>query len=368
LTPLLIHTDSEHVKKGLTERLKTWEDQGWIGVANAEYFQAAAYRMRIRSATVTFNWVKGHAGIEGNEGADKKAEEGAGKNTPDVIDLSVPPEWKITGAKLSATTQAIAYRGVRKALEATPDKRTGPKRQLDLARDALEAYTGQRETDEALWKGITSDDIRKNIQTFLYRTYQNSYKTGDFWFNTNDPEKAKCSTCQDPVESLAHILCDCESDARKTIWKLAQDIWPHGPETWPDTSLGIILACGNLAVEKDRPGAPDNPQPKRNKGATRLLRILISESAHLIWVLRCERAIAGKTHSHEQIIRRWTNKINDRLNIDRNIAHKILRLPSAYDRAHRTWKGTLNNESSLPEDWAAKNEVLVGIRPPRSPI
>ncbi|KAI0037865.1 ribonuclease H-like protein, partial [Auriscalpium vulgare] len=70
LTPLLIHTDSEHVKKGLTERLKTWEDQGWIGVANAEYFQAAAYRMRIRSATVTFNWVKGHAGIEGNEGAD----------------------------------------------------------------------------------------------------------------------------------------------------------------------------------------------------------------------------------------------------------------------------------------------------------
>ena len=37
--PLLIKTDSRYVIEGLTTHLKKWEDQGWIGIKNKEWFR-----------------------------------------------------------------------------------------------------------------------------------------------------------------------------------------------------------------------------------------------------------------------------------------------------------------------------------------
>ncbi|KAI0053706.1 ribonuclease H-like protein [Auriscalpium vulgare] len=367
IVPLRFRTDSESVMKGLTENLEDWENRGWIGVANAEYFQAAAYQMRIKSATVTFQWVKGHSGNAGNDGADEQADRGARKNRPDRIDLYIPPEWRLTGAKLATITQSIAYRGIRLDEEKKhPDGRSGPKAQLDRARDALESFTGYQETNETLWKGINCTDIRKNIQTFLYRAYQQSYKLGEFWIQTPMNERAVCGVCNDPVESLEHILLECESDARDIIWTMARDLWPHGDDTWPDLSLGIILATGNLVIEDQHPTNEERGK-KRRQGPTRLLKILISESAHLIWVLRCERAIAGKVHTRAEIQRRWTRKINDRISIDRLSARLTPRKGKQQKPTYETWKGTLEDEDQAAELWANAKEVLVGIRKPRVP-
>ena len=48
----------------------------------------------------------------------------------------------------------------------------------------------------------------------------------------------------------------------------------------------------------------------------RLLRILMSEIAHLIRVLRSERTIQNKQHSRNEIKNRWHAKINHRLQLD----------------------------------------------------
>ncbi|KAI0048315.1 hypothetical protein FA95DRAFT_1463371, partial [Auriscalpium vulgare] len=99
---------------------------------------------------------------------------------------------------------------------------------------------------------------------------------------------------------------------------------------------------------------------KRMKGASRLLRILISESAHLIWNIRCERQIGGKTHTKASIITRWTRAINERLTSDTLAARNILRTERAFDTVHSTWKGTLQDEIHLPFEWAKARQVLVG--------
>ena len=44
--PLLIKMDSRYVIEGLTMHLKKWEDQGWIGIKNKEWFKRAAYLLR----------------------------------------------------------------------------------------------------------------------------------------------------------------------------------------------------------------------------------------------------------------------------------------------------------------------------------
>jgi ribonuclease HI len=75
-----IHTDSEYVRKGITEWIHNWKRRGWTTadkkpVKNVELWQrldalAQAHRVQWR-------WVKGHAGDPGNERADALANRGA---------------------------------------------------------------------------------------------------------------------------------------------------------------------------------------------------------------------------------------------------------------------------------------------------
>jgi ribonuclease HI len=54
-----------------------------------------------------------------------------------------------------------------------------------------------------------------------------------------------------------------------------------------------------------------------DKGTTRLFRIIVSESAHLIWRLRNERVIQEKNPaSVQEIQNRWRKAINNRLALD----------------------------------------------------
>ncbi|KIL99167.1 Ribonuclease HI [Paramagnetospirillum magnetotacticum MS-1] len=74
-----LYTDSEYVKKGMTEWLRGWKARGWKTadkkpVKNDDLWKAldeAAARHK-----VSWHWVKGHAGHPENERADALAREG----------------------------------------------------------------------------------------------------------------------------------------------------------------------------------------------------------------------------------------------------------------------------------------------------
>ena len=102
--PVKIYTDSKYVIEGLTTHLGNWEDDGWINIKNARLFRKAAYLMRHRSATTTMQWVKGHDGNPGNEGSDALAKQGANKRRPDPLNLEVPTDFDVQGAKLPTLT------------------------------------------------------------------------------------------------------------------------------------------------------------------------------------------------------------------------------------------------------------------------
>ncbi|MFZ5526232.1 MAG: ribonuclease HI [Pseudomonadota bacterium] len=76
---VVVYTDSEYVRKGITEWITGWKRRGWKTadnkpVKNAELWQeleAAASRHK-----VDWRWVKGHAGDPGNERADALANRG----------------------------------------------------------------------------------------------------------------------------------------------------------------------------------------------------------------------------------------------------------------------------------------------------
>ena len=144
-----------------------------------------------------------------------------------------------------------------------------------------------------------------------------------------------------------------------SIWTLAKLIWPTAFGDWPEIHLGTILGCGSVS-----PPTPQNDN-RPNPGKSRLLRMLLSESAHLIWVLRCERVIQETLHTNEAVKTRWYNKINHRLSLDRYIASKWNRKPVTQEIVKRTWYPSLLQTSpDLTEDWITNTGVLVGIKPP----
>ena len=76
---VLLHVDSQYVMKGMTEWIHGWKQRGWRTadkkpVKNSDLWQ----RMDevVAKHSITWKWVKGHAGDPGNERADLLANRG----------------------------------------------------------------------------------------------------------------------------------------------------------------------------------------------------------------------------------------------------------------------------------------------------
>jgi ribonuclease HI len=74
-----LHTDSQYVKRGVTEWLHLWKARGWRTMTKGAVKNEDLWK-RLDSARarheVDWRWVKGHAGHEFNEVADELARRG----------------------------------------------------------------------------------------------------------------------------------------------------------------------------------------------------------------------------------------------------------------------------------------------------
>jgi ribonuclease HI len=352
--PLTIMTDSRFALDGLTKNLEDWENKGWVGARHAQLFKTTTAWLRYRGQPTKLQWVKGHSGIEGNEKADELAGIGAQLPRPvkNEIDHSQPPAQILPGARLSDMTQKTLYQGIRR--QKTLKKRNTTNRNLDLTREAVLDTTGLSPTNQLIWHSMRHEDLSRNIRDYMWKSMHGALKIGDYWSNIPGLEdRGECTLCGQ-TETMEHILTICATPARKQIWDLVNSLWLKRHNEAFEPSLGNVLGCGMPNFTADE---------KPLTGKTRLYKILISESAFLIWKLRCERAIAGKTHSETEIHNRWIGTINSRLTID-----CVLTDARAFERKalsgkliQSTWHKCLMNESDLPDDWYLRTGVLVGI-------
>lgn len=77
---VVVYTDSEYVRKGLTEWITGWKRRGWKTADNKPVKNADLWR-RLEELKaghdVDLRWVRGHSGDPGNERADGLANRGA---------------------------------------------------------------------------------------------------------------------------------------------------------------------------------------------------------------------------------------------------------------------------------------------------
>jgi len=79
---LIIWTDSNYVKQGITEWIHGWKKKNWKDVKNPDLWQKLDAVCTGRN--IEWNWIKGHAGLPGNEMADQLANLGADKTAKEL--------------------------------------------------------------------------------------------------------------------------------------------------------------------------------------------------------------------------------------------------------------------------------------------
>jgi ribonuclease HI len=82
---------SKYVINAVTKDRQKREDWGCIGVANRDLERATIVELRKRKTKTQIKWVKSHNSHTRNEGADRKANEGARKDEGDEIETTIPP-------------------------------------------------------------------------------------------------------------------------------------------------------------------------------------------------------------------------------------------------------------------------------------
>lgn len=354
---LEILTDSRYVIKSLTSNLKANEDRGFIGIPNKELIKCTIAALRNRQGRTDFKWVKGHQGDRLNEGADHLAGQGCEEGFPE--DAFQEVNQNLSGAKLQSLNQATAYRGIREIkLKNAKHKRERTKSMISTIQNHMEDSNGTAPNESQIWATAKSKDFSRQIRFFLWMSIHDAYKIGKYWtelIGGEYTERGLCRHCDDAIEDMPHILTKCESPGQSEIWGMAENLWTKKGYEWRQPWIGDILACGTRTIIDDKDAT--------QHGDTRFWRILIAESAYLIWKIRCARVIQDDNQpvTKTAVQNKWRRMINERLDLDRKLTHK--RYGKKATKTHTvltTWRGVLVNEDKLPKNWIESSGVLVG--------
>ncbi|TFK88719.1 hypothetical protein K466DRAFT_612852 [Polyporus arcularius HHB13444] len=359
-TRVVLETDSCTTMEALTTWRQRQEDTGYIMQENAALIQATIANLRKRTAHTLFRWVKGHDGHHRNEEADKLAGIGATKATGDQLPEAIPDRYRVTGARLQAMTQKLAYRAIRNRKDRLVSPRPRATANLDRITSGAKDAFGIQLRDETIWTSFRKKHVSRQISQFLWMAVHDGYMIGSHWLRTNMPTdlqaRAACKICGE-CETMTHIIFECGAIGREVIWGLLRDTWAHTKAKWHEPIWGTTFGAA-CAVFVTSEGA-------RRTATESLWCILSTEALHLIWKLRCERVIQrdGEQFTVAEVVNRYYTTINARLNLDRRTA-AIARGKKALNppEIERIWLPIIEKGHELPPRWVLDSGVLVGIK------
>ncbi|KZT57399.1 RnaseH-domain-containing protein [Calocera cornea HHB12733] len=311
-SPVVIRTDSLTSMNGLTTQASRWEDGGWIDTKNEDICVPILNILRSRTATTTFEWVKGHAGIRGNEEADRLAELGALRETPDALPLARHPATTTLGARLASLTFNQIYHHI---IKWKVGKKTLPRQtvkdHLTLAQHAIAGRTPHglyKPSTTSIWAGIWQPPFHSRCHDFLWKVTQTALKCGPY-FSHFAPTKSLCLQC-DQLETAAHVIFDCPKPHVHQLWQeteaLWDRLWPGIP--WVPPNIHILRGLGAYTVRRTNGSTHSHP--------THMYKVLVSTTAYQLWLHRNEKTFQNRTAPQIELTRKWKHRLREQLQIE----------------------------------------------------
>ncbi|KAH9932942.1 uncharacterized protein B0H18DRAFT_870854, partial [Fomitopsis serialis] len=357
--PLRILSTNDVLTSTMITKTPIWEDNGWINVSPATHIRALLNRLRQRCAPTSLGKI-----IKPDDWKTlEKARQTFSPNQPQLWPTAPPPSlirdkrFDVTGAKLLTLTQASAYKGI------ISWKCTPPRQKATANLGAIHELTppGNCMTNKTIWMSTRHKDFSRSFAIFLWKCVHGALKCGSYWLNIPGFEdRARCSFCGQ-TESVEHILFECPATGQREIWQIIAALWRKKGLPWSTLTMIDILALGLKEWT--------NEKSKFRPGATRLWKIMISEAAHLVWKLRCDRVIGHQDerdweHSAIYVRCKLAYILNSRLSIDVEATRKRYGDRAlSRDLVLATWNAVIYDELALPEDWTKCKGFLVGSSP-----
>ena len=221
--------------------------------------------------------------------------------------------------------------------------------------DGVEDALLFRPRSETVWKSLQRKEVNRKARIFLWKGLHDALRIGRYWENIPEcAHRAVCTICGE-VESLEHILLTCGAVSVRTAWGLVRALATKRKVVLPRINLGVILAGACFSVEQ----ITDSPP----RGLDRLMRIAITETAYLIWTLRCERVIARdgtreSEHPPQEVTAKWYAAMLKRQTLDaamtsRRYGKKALDRKMVID----TWHGETEGDDGGGEDKYALTDI-----------
>ena len=234
---------------------------------------------------------------------------------------------------------------------------------LAITWHAVQDTTGTYPDNSKVWQATQHLDFSKTYRTFIWKYIYSMHKIGGYWAQIpNFEHRERCIKCG-VTEDLEHILLHCDIPGQNIVWKNTKQLWSRKHKLWPELqNIGQIAGCGLIKF--------NNRDGKALKHVSRMNRILISESVHFIWKLRCQRVSKDKPEEgwpqEAEIHNWWLSMMNARLTLDQAITRskygkRDLRQKVVPDTWAKLLKVGVKDEYNLPQNWLKKTGVLVGI-------
>ncbi|KAH9831279.1 uncharacterized protein C8Q71DRAFT_715833 [Rhodofomes roseus] len=357
--PIRFVCESLFLRDALCKNLQRWEDTDWLGMPNKLALKDIINVLRQRCAPTSFRSASTHKEWHIIDEGRHLVKHLIDSNGLKTVSMNLDPTLHLSGAKLSNMSQRTAYRLIIQR-RSIPERRSTT---LTVSAVLLSINLISESLVPAadLWKSIRNQDFRLPISDFLWKCLHCAFRVGRFWAKIPGyEERSMCQYCG-VVDSMTHILTECTAPGQEELWSMAGNLWQRKQAAWTKPDLNGILSVGMRRWISER--------KKRRPFVERMWRILISETAYLIWCLRCERTIGHAsdeqwTHSMPELRARWGSTLNRRLHLDIAMTHKRHGRAAIWPTlVTGTWCGTLRDEIALPDDWTKINRVLVGIDP-----
>lgn len=326
-----ICSDSRYSVDGITKHLNKWEDENFQGRENEKEWKEIAYLLRQRTGPTSFTWVKGHAGLLGNERADRMANEGAEKEEIDELDYNIPKEFQITGIRLTNMTQKLAYETIKRRNEKELTSKEKIKETITETQEELERMSKTRPTEKAIWEGL-SKDIDTKVGDFIWKKIHDRVKCGKYFQNI--PNMGDRQWCECGMEeSVNHILLECNRQRTKHVWESIKEHWMSMTDKpWIEPTGNIINGLGALSITSQEGKNIESELTMRYK-------IFVSKAIWIIWKARNERIFEEKIIQPELIVSKWKEEIRNHIKIE---FARIKFLPytkreDTYEKFKKTW-------------------------------